>query len=575
MGRYLRFPGRIIGEPGALATGEIARHLRATLNDGWRLTWSLTLPARLSTLSLHWVVLCFGVWIAFAPTIRYGHLQTDPGDTLLNHYILEHSWKWLSDSDYTFFYWSPPCFYPAEQTLAYSENLLGTAPIYWLARIVTSELPAYQIWMIAVTGLTYVAMAWTLRRFGVTHLLVALGAACFAFGLPRINQLCHQQMLPAMFSPLAVYSLWRFVEGPTVGRLALVTFFVVLQLLSSIYLGWFLCVSLAVFAVIAYSFRRSSRRLVVQFILDQYLSVALVVIVAATALVPMFLPYILANSGFHRSYRHEVALMLPSLASWLSPPPASSWANLLPPNQGPLAHEHHLFPGAVFILLSSAAGVIWIARRRLPPLAWVCLATGAILMSISLRFGKVSAWHLVHSYVPGAQGIRAVTRIFSVVLLFGWIGSLIAVSDWLRGRRFATMAGAVLLMWGLGEQYQPRLPAFDARPFFAETDRLASELRGANAAYVELDPASPYWTGQLAAMWAGLKANVPVVNGYSGRTPNGYPDEKMNHDAESLSKWLNGREVRIIAAPRLVEETRCRIMPTKPWEPVATAPAAH
>jgi hypothetical protein len=541
-----------------------------------RLPRSLTLPARLRLVALHGLVLFCGIWIAFAPTISSGLVQTDPGDTLLNHYILEHSWKWLSDAGYSSAYWSPPCFFPAEQTLAYSENLLGTAPIYWLARAYSGELAAYQFWMIAVAGLTYVAMAWTLGRFGVTHLLAALGAGCFAFGLPRVNQLCHQQMLPSMFSPLAVYWLWQFLDVPTLGRIALTIALVTLQLLASVYLGWFLVVGLAVFTVSVICLQPSRRMPIFQLVRHRYGSLGLIAAIAAGVFVALFLPYVKANQGFHRSYRHEVALMLPSAASWLSPPPASLWANVLSPIEGPLSHEHHLFPGAVFVLLLSAAVVIGLVRRRLPPVAWVCLATAAVLMLVSLRFGHMSAWHVVHSYVPGAQGIRAVTRIFAVVLLFGWIGSLIAVSDWLRSKQqFATAAGAVLLLWGLAEQYQPNLPAFDARPFFVETDRMASEMRGAKAAYVELDPAAPYWTCQLAAMWAGLKANVPVVNGYSGRTPPGYPDEKLSHDAAALSEWLNGREIRIIAAPRLVEETRCPIMPTKPWEPPATAPAAR
>lgn len=508
-----------------------------------------------STILLHAAVLAAGTWIAFAPTLSSGLLQTDPGDTLLNHYILEHSWKWISDSQYVGSFWSPPCFFPAKQTLAYSENLIGTAPVYWLTRLFVSELPAYQFWMIAVCVLTYVAMAWTLRRFGVTHMLAALGAGCFAFGLPRVNQLCHQQMLAAMYSPLAVYWCWRFLDKPEVKVMTLTMLFVVLQLLASIYLGWFLVIAIVVFTMAALIIDASKRLLFAQFICHRYVAVGIATFVAAAILIPMFLPYVEANRGFHRSYRHEVRQMLPTPSSWLSPPPASLWADILPPLQGPLSHEHHLFPGAVFITLLATIFMYAIVKRQLPTLAWVSLATGAILTLVSLRFGKSSAWHLVHEYVPGAQGIRAVTRIFTVVLLFAWIGMLVAFSDWLRTLpRYATAIGAVLLLVGLGEQYQPRLPAFDARPFFAATDRLANEMHGADAAYVQLDPATPYWTGQLAAMWAGLKANVRVVNGYSGRTPTDYPDEKVSHDAAALQAWLGGRTVRMIAAPRIGED---------------------
>ena len=42
-------------------------------------------------------------------------------------------------------------------------------------------------------------------------------------------------------------------------------------------------------------------------------------------------------------------------------------------------------------------------------------------------------------------------------------------------------------------------------------------------------------------MWVGLRANVPVVNGYSGRIPPGdYPWISGVTD-ERLRKWLAGR----------------------------------
>ena len=39
---------------------------------------------------------------AFRPTIASGfaRMQADAGDTLLNHYVLEHEWQWLTRADY-------------------------------------------------------------------------------------------------------------------------------------------------------------------------------------------------------------------------------------------------------------------------------------------------------------------------------------------------------------------------------------------------------------------------------------------------------------------------------------------
>src|SRR5262249_24328893 len=145
-----------------------------------------------------------------------------PGDTLLNHYALEHSWRCLTQPDYVGSLWSPAFFYPQPLALAYSENLFGTAPLYWLLRSACPDLLAYQLWMMLVVALTYAAMAWALGRFGVGHLLAALGGYVFAFGLPRLTQIGHQQLLPALFAPVAILAAERCLRAPTVAGLAAV-----------------------------------------------------------------------------------------------------------------------------------------------------------------------------------------------------------------------------------------------------------------------------------------------------------------------------------------------------------------
>src|SRR5207249_12268899 len=174
-----------------------------------------------ASLGVHTIVLIGGLCSAFHPTLFSGfaRLQTDPGDTLLNHYILEHSWRWLTRSDYVGAYWLPPFFHPQPLALAYSENLLGTAPLYWLLRAACPQVLAYQLWMLLVTGVTYVSFAAVMRRLGVGHLLAALGGFVFAFGLSRAGQIEHQQLLPHLFAPWAVLAAWRLLERPTLGSL--------------------------------------------------------------------------------------------------------------------------------------------------------------------------------------------------------------------------------------------------------------------------------------------------------------------------------------------------------------------
>jgi len=57
----------------------------------------------------------------------------DLGDARFNNYILEHFYQWITQKVPS--YWSPQFFYPYPLTLAFSDNLLGSAPFYAMIRI--------------------------------------------------------------------------------------------------------------------------------------------------------------------------------------------------------------------------------------------------------------------------------------------------------------------------------------------------------------------------------------------------------------------------------------------------------
>ena len=130
-------------------------------------------------------VLAFGLHQTFEPTIdsRFVRVQTERGDGMLNHFILEHSWQSVSNPHYRGSLFSPPCFFPEPYTLWYSEHMLGVAPLYWALRFVASYVLAYQWWQIILAGLNFIAFVYAARRLGCSHVLALLGGYLWAFGL--------------------------------------------------------------------------------------------------------------------------------------------------------------------------------------------------------------------------------------------------------------------------------------------------------------------------------------------------------------------------------------------------------
>ena len=506
---------------------------------------------RAAALLLYAAALAGGTYSAYHPVFDsgFGRVRADTCDGMLNHYVLEHSWRVVSDPGYCGTLLSPPCFYPTPLTLAYSENLLGTAPIYWGLRLGLPDHLAYQWWMIACSGMNFAAFAAVARWLGCGPPAAALGGFLWAFGLVHVTNELHQQMLPRFWMPVAAYHAWGFATAPGRRPLNRMLACVFLQATACVYTGWFLVTGLAVFVPAAAAVAPGGWRAVWRYVAADRWGVARVAGGWGLALGVFFSPYAVAFVGHGRGYA-EHAHLVPPPAAWLTGPPGSRRADTVGPCLPYVDGECRLFSGFGVVALIAAAGLhaAWVWRRpeRRPGLRLVaaCLATAAAWWLLTVRVGdEVSAWWLVR-FFPGGGAIRCVGRVYLVVYLFGTLGAaawLQVVAD--RVRAGWRRAAVVLLVAApvAFEQTGFTSPSTPADDFYPATDRCAADLRGAAAGYVVPSVGSARHYGDVFGMWAGLRANVPVVNGYSGREPTGYPEFTQEYDEELLRGWLAGK----------------------------------
>ena len=88
-------------------------------------------------LLLYSALAAFGTYLTFQPTFDscFVRVQTERGDGMLNHYILENSWL-AARTDYRYSGRSLilPRSLPSPAHDLQPENLFGTAPLYWAAQ---------------------------------------------------------------------------------------------------------------------------------------------------------------------------------------------------------------------------------------------------------------------------------------------------------------------------------------------------------------------------------------------------------------------------------------------------------
>jgi hypothetical protein len=503
--------------------------------------------SRAGPLLLYLAALAGGTYLTFRPTFdsAFARLQANPGDTLLNHYLLEHTWQVVSNPEYRGTLLTPPFFFPAPLTLAYSENLLGVAPVYWALRLGLPADVAFQVWMVLLNALNFVAFAAVCRWLGCGPVCAAFGGYLWAFGMVHVFQLGHQQLIPRFWVPLGIYHGWRLATEPDLRPLNRVLACVFLQAAACFHTGWFLAAGLAVFVPAAAAGRPGGWGEFVGFVRGRVWAVVRIVGLWGLALGLFFAPYVVANRGAERSYA-EIREWIPTLSTWLASNPGWGWHDALRPPLGPVLDR--LFTGFSVYGLMLAAGVhVWLTRRDpgRPPefrLVAACLVTAGVWFLLTLNVGDFrSAWYWVR-YAPGGQAIRCVARVYLVVYSFGGLAAVV----WLNAvtRRLAPGWRAAVLAAVCGvvvvEQTGTRPDSFPKADFYPAVEENAARLRGADVGYVVYRPGVLWAYNEVFGMWVGLRANVPVANGYSGRRPAGYHIDEADVDA-ALRRWLAGK----------------------------------
>ncbi|NMG21319.1 fungal specific transcription factor domain-containing protein [Brasilonema bromeliae] len=502
---------------------------------------------------LLYVVFCIvGVFNAFRPTIMSGfaYMQTDPGDTRLNHYFLEHLFQVIFNKNYTGELFSPAFFYPYKNVLTFSDNLFGSAPIYFILRAFFSLELSYQLWMIVVCVLCFVSFAVLMRYYKVGHVPAAIGAFLFAFGMPRVVKIGHQQLLPQFFTPLAFLFLWNFLRSPRNKPLAYSLLLIYFQVLAGIYLGWFLMFSLAIFTAITCLLDKSVWQRLTIYFKQNYKPAILITAIWLLLMLGLLGPYIKAKGILGSPSYTQVDSMLPRLSSWFLPAPDSLWWSLLSENSKhlPMAHEHHIFLGFLTILLTVLSIYTLLYRKNIlnderTLLIKICLLVALTIFIITLHVSNSwSIWRIVYGIVPGASVIRGVTRIWTMFYFYILVAVILCLDSILRtmlNQRLRMTAVSLLCIGCVLEQIVTNSPSFALAPLTKEVAQIQELMqKDCDVAYVTLKAEVPPWSSQLSAMWAGIKANIPVVNGYSGNVPPNYGRMEDSMSTPQLINWL-------------------------------------
>ena len=488
------------------------------------------------------------------------------GDSRLNAYLqawVAHSLA--SDPRHLF---DTNMFYPARDTLALSENMLGNQLIFGPVYAATKN----PIWasnsvILASFWLCALCMYLLVRYLTGSPWPAAIAGFVFAFAPVRLSQVNHMQLLSMEWMPLSAFFLYGFLIRKNAGNLIAFCGCVAMQVFCSLYLGYM--ETLLLLALLL------GVRLTVPHLLSDrkaILWLGLGAISVGMVLSPVVFPYLRLRHGGVLSPEGEVANTIAAsaspIASYLNAGfgPRHIYGHLLGRfHSKDLDWEKNLFPGFLPILLSiiAVAGCLWPKSRlacadgppndgrtpKLEPSAnqWRSAVVGSVLAVVASYLLSLGPYLRIHDqpsnirmpyfwlqhWVPG-MGVFRVPARFALGLMFG----------------LAILAGAGFLnVLRLGERWRifryPHTKAvltslaflfliqeFDFTPVHLDPvmtpASVAPEYRWlaaqpAGSATLEL-PISKYGSGfdpyeAAGYVYASSFHWQPLFNGYSGHLP--------------------------------------------------------
>jgi hypothetical protein len=417
--------------------------------------------------------------------------------------------------------WQANTFWPYKDTLAFSDALIGYAPVGMLAQSSPhAALVGYNLLFLFAYALAFVGAYLLARELGIGPVGAVVAGAGFAYAPWRLAQNGHLHVISSGGIPLALFLIirgYRRRSAPTVFAGWLVaTWQMTLGFTLGLQLAYLALVLVGILAVAVWRswIPRPDRRVLV----------ASVVGIAAFALVAglMARPYLRVLDAHPESRRipEYVDSFSPRLRSFFAAPEESGpWGRITSRARATLdaPDEESLFPGIAISILALLGVLGSVLERRLR----IGLAVGVVVCAIlSLGVRDVDGldryltpYRFLFDFAPGWDGVRTPGRINTLtslgLALLAGAGACVLMRR-AEGRwRYALAGGAVavVLVEGLGPVDHPRVPPPP------EAMRVAPQPQLHLPAGFLDDLRYSYWST------AGFRL---MVNGAGGFDPDGY-----------------------------------------------------
>ncbi len=500
--------------------------------------------------TLAFITLCVGIYsLPLKSLDNFNKIPGDLGDARFNNYVLEHGHLYLSGEVEN--YWDAPFMFPEKNTIAYSDNLFGTLPIYSLFRSFDfSRELAFQYWLLVLFALNFIgcwiALKWWKPKLGG---IAIVAAYLYAFSIFNAGQLVHVQVFPRFVAPFIIVLFISFLQKKNWNYLSILIGLLVYQFYCGIYLGFFV-LYLLVFIAIAYLIvERTSVlknwHLPTKKIILIHLGTWLISLLLLTLL---FKPYLEAKASVGVRSWEEIRNSLPTWRSYFAVSQVSwFWESLLyESNTVKIKHwwNHCVFIGGTPWLFLLTGIILWGFKKISKEYKWLLLALITCLV-FTLRIGDFTLYK-IFTFLPGFSTLRSMDRVMNIVMILFGILIILPFENWSLNRHLKNGIVLILLFLVVLENQTNNwaIKKYDVAHSQKEVGKFKNKILDKNPernkaiAFTKLDVEGLIHENHLNVMLACQELGYPTVNAYTGIYPETYLDYFYSGSVTSLYKWL-------------------------------------
>ncbi|MFN7912512.1 MAG: hypothetical protein ACK5QC_11865 [Bacteroidota bacterium] len=502
-----------------------------------------------------------------------GYYPGDLVDGRLNLYFLEHVYSYICGNVSSF--WDVPFMYPEKNVLAYSDNLIGSSPVYILFRLLQfNSHHSYQLWYVSVTSINYLCAYYFLNYLFKNSQAAILGAFVFAFSLALQSQLTHSQTFPRYAIPMAFLAALKFQENLKLKYLLYALLWVVYEIYCVVYLGLMLAIPLGIYlALILFNAIFIEKK--IQLNLRWLLKLSGTGLFILSLLILLMFNYLKRRN--HAEYAHYLSVVdsVPTLTSYFYSQFGSLlWNSLSRIGETTKAWwDHQLFSGLITTVsyLIGFALVAWqLIKNKFNIFkldhTFQLMFVGLILFFIYLRVQHHSPYIAVY-YLPGFSAMRSMTRIINIELLFfsicvAFIYLRFNSSNVLKNNiLFYSIFTLLIIDNYFKPEYAHRSEVTSSLNRLKALDKVCEKLPpnsiiSYEPQFIDIKEAKAL---HLDAMLAAQKFKLHCLNGYTGNCLSAFKNFMNYPSTENRKTWLkenvlNADTLYVIRTSDLVEK---------------------